>query len=379
MKITLLISFVCCMAAYGTAQLQLDQIMKGPGFVGALPEAPEWSLDGQLIYYTKKFPESLQTTYFAYHVSTAKTSVLTPTTWQERWVWNAAAGPLNHMRMQQEQFQFYDLQTKQVKKYSCFANDIWNLQVQNKAQTVVFQQGQSLFVFDLQNGLAKNLVSYQKSLPAKRSSDGLPQTELEFFESVRKQELQSTKFDLPAFKFITFDQQGALQIDPTAHYVLLKEEQQPEEKPTEVPHYIAADAHVFNEKSRAKVQNEEPSQTLYLHDLQTDTLVVIDFSQLSQLNKEDRELIFHPAIFVKTKPLALLDIRSADNKDRWLVCIDLATHQIQELEHQHDSAWIGGPGISLLGILIRALSVGSKTLKSYIFSLSKAAILIYTP
>ena len=346
MKITLLISFVCCMAAYGTAQLQLDQIMKGPGFVGALPEAPEWSLDGQLIYYTKKFPDSLQTTYFAYHVSTAKTSVLTPSTWQERWVWNAAAGPLNHMRMQQEQFQFYDLQTKQVKKYSCFANDIWNLQVQNKAQTVVFQQGQSLFVFDLQNGLAKNLVSYQKSLPAKRSSDGLSQTELEFFESVRKQELQSTKFDLPAVKFITFDQQGALQIDPTAHYVLLKEEQQPEEKPTEVPHYIAADAHVFNEKSRAKVQNEEPSQTLYLHDLQTDTLVVIDFSQLSQLNKEDRELIFHPAIFAKTKPLALLDIRSADNKDRWLVCIDLATHQIQELEHQHDSAWIGGPGIS---------------------------------
>jgi dipeptidyl aminopeptidase/acylaminoacyl peptidase len=64
------------------------------------------------------------------------------------------------------------------------------------------------------------------------------------------------------------------------------------------------------------------------------------------MNTENRALIIHPAIFAKTKPLALLDIRSADNKDRWIVCLELETSQIKELEHQHDSAWIGGPGIS---------------------------------
>ena len=54
MKIPLLISFVCCITIYGKAQLQLDQIMKGPGFVGVLPESPEWALDGKQIYYWKK-------------------------------------------------------------------------------------------------------------------------------------------------------------------------------------------------------------------------------------------------------------------------------------------------------------------------------------
>ena len=63
MKITLFISFVCCMTVYGTAQLQLDQIMKGPGFVGVLPESPEWALDGKQIYYWKKHPDSLRATY----------------------------------------------------------------------------------------------------------------------------------------------------------------------------------------------------------------------------------------------------------------------------------------------------------------------------
>jgi hypothetical protein len=204
-----------------------------------------------------------------------------------------------------------------------------------------------LFVFDLQYGLAKNLVSYQKSKSEKPAADNaLTQTELELFESVRKKALQNTKFDEPSIFSLPFDPEGAFQVDPTARYVLLKEEQEPEAKPTEVPHFIASDAHVFNEKSRSKVQNEEPSQTLYLHDIQSDTLVLLDFSQLSQINNDKRELIFHPAIFAKTKALALLDIRSADNKDRWIVCINLGKHEILELEHQHDSAWIGGPGIS---------------------------------
>ena len=346
MKITLFISFVCCMTVYGTAQLQLDQIMKGPGFVGVLPESPEWALDGKQIYYWKKHPDSLRATYYSYQLANGQTKILSSKEWQSRWTWTPGQGVLNQVRIFENELQFNDLAAQQIKSFPLFANDIWNLQVQNKAHTIVFQQGQSLFVFDLQNGMAKQLMNYQKAPAPKAKGTAFSEAELAFFESIRKQELQNTKIDLPAVKFIAFEQQGALQVDPTAHFVLLKQEQQPDEKPTEVPHYIAADAHVFTEKSRAKVQNEEPSQRLFLHDLRSDSLKELDFSGLTQLNDVERALIFHPAVFSKTKPLALMDIRSADNKDRWIVCIDLATSQIQELEHQHDSAWIGGPGIS---------------------------------
>jgi dipeptidyl aminopeptidase/acylaminoacyl peptidase len=346
MKITLFISFVCCIALQGAAQLQLDQIMKGPGFVGALPESPEWSLDGKQIYYWSKHPDSLKPNYYGYQLQNAQTKELNAQEWQSRWVWTAGQGALNQVRIFENQLQFNDLASKQVRSFPFFTDDIWNLQLQNKAQTVVFQRDQSLFVFDLQYGLAKSLVTYQKAKSEKPAAEGLSQTELDYFESIRKQALQSTKIDLPKVKFLPFEPQGTLQIDPTAHFVLLKQEQEPDVKPTEVPHYIAADAHVFNEKSRGKVSNEEPSQRLFLHNLHSDSLVELDFSGLTQLNTQDRALIFHPVIFAKTSALALLDIRSADNKDRWIVSIDLATQQIQELEHQHDSAWIGGPGIS---------------------------------
>ena len=46
---------------------------------------------------------------------------------------------------------------------------------------------------------------------------------------------------------------------------------------------------------------------------------------------------------------ALLDIRSDDNKDRWLMLWDTATHKLKLLDRQRDEAWIGGPGINFGG------------------------------
>lgn len=346
MKFTLLLAFVFSAFLSIEAQLQLDQIMKGPGFVGALPEAPEWSVDGSTIYYWKKFPDSLQRTYYSYHFGQKKTTILTKQEWQNRWVWASSAGPFNYLRIQDDMLQRRDPKTQQVKTYPLLSNAFWNLQCLNDPQKVIFQEGQSLWQYDMQYGLAKQLISYQKSKAQAPASDHLSAAEREFFESIRKQELQSVKFDIPKVKSIGFEPSGALQVDPTARYVLLKDEKQPEETSTEVPHFISADAHVYNEKARSKVLNEEPSQRLFLHDLRSDSLVELDFSGLSQMNAADRALIIHPAIFSQTKPLALFDIRSADNKDRWIVTLDLQTSQINELQHQHDSAWIGGPGIS---------------------------------
>ena len=140
MKISMFLAFALCLCTKGLAQLQLDQIMKGPGFVGALPEAPEWSVDGKLIYYWKKHPDSLQKTFYSYHMSKKQTVVLTKKEWQDRWVWTTGAGPLNYLRLHDENLQYLDSKTQQVKTYPLFTNAIWNLQVQNNAQTVVLDR-----------------------------------------------------------------------------------------------------------------------------------------------------------------------------------------------------------------------------------------------
>src|SRR5207253_8707981 len=41
---------------------------------------------------------------------------------------------------------------------------------------------------------------------------------------------------------------------------------------------------------------------------------------------------------------AALDIRSQDNKDRWLMLWDTASNKMRLLDRQRDEAWVGGPG-----------------------------------
>jgi len=54
----------------------------------------------------------------------------------------------------------------------------------------------------------------------------------------------------------------------------------------------------------------------------------------------------HSLKFSNANSFAVCDIRSYDNKERWIALIDLSTKEVFEIEHQHDEAWIGGPGIN---------------------------------
>src|SRR5690606_35591948 len=40
---------------------------------------------------------------------------------------------------------------------------------------------------------------------------------------------------------------------------------------------------------------------------------------------------------------AVVNISSQDNKDRWIMSLDLANGNLKQLDRQHDDAWIGGP------------------------------------
>jgi len=41
--------------------------------------------------------------------------------------------------------------------------------------------------------------------------------------------------------------------------------------------------------------------------------------------------------------------RAGDNKDRWILGLDVATGKTRVLDHEHDDAWVDGPSSFLLG------------------------------
>ncbi len=134
-----------------------------------------------------------------------------------------------------------------------------------------------------------------------------------------------------------------------------------ENEATVYPAFITENGYTLAKNARTKVGSTPPSHEMYLTSYRTDTTWQVDFSALSGINKRpaffadypDREyedyeknLIYHLHGFNEAGTKGLIEIKSYDNKDRWIGYVDSENGTFTELNHQHDEAWIGGPGIT---------------------------------
>src|SRR5690606_4716965 len=61
--------------------------------------------------------------------------------------------------------------------------------------------------------------------------------------------------------------------------------------------------------------------------------------------EKPRDIITSQAYFSDNGQHAIVNVRSKDNKDRWIAKLDLASGDLSVLDRQRDEAWIAGPGI----------------------------------
>ena len=112
--------------------------------------------------------------------------------------------------------------------------------------------------------------------------------------------------------------------------------------------YVTASGYSKSIQARAKVSNEEPTMKLAIMNREKDTVQWVNFEAFPTIKKEGkiRDIFIHSLRFSESSAQALVDVRSADNKDRWIGVINLTTLSLKLIDHQQDTAWIGGPGIS---------------------------------
>jgi dipeptidyl aminopeptidase/acylaminoacyl peptidase len=238
-----------------------------------------------------------------------------------------------------------------------------------KEQSVIYFECQSnLHKYDRTNGSITQFTQFKKGKkPAdKNLQSTLEQTEEELFQYwQRKKEQREWRKNVPSQTpppgmeiYSNAASIEQIQIDPSGQFVSFRASDYPQNEETNVPNYLTTSGHTKEFKARPKVGENEPTHRLGIADLMNDTTYWIDFSRLSDIRKkpafltdttnykEDRKIVMHELVFHSNQPKAVCDIRSYDNKDRWIVLIDLTTGKYEELDHQHDEAWIGGPGIS---------------------------------
>ena len=363
--------FFAATLGYSQSKLDLKEIMKGQEFTGYWPEAPQWSLDGSCLYFRWNKDGKEDSEPFQYVLKTKQLEAMDEVQWKSIIPFDVSQISFpTQLSVVQQSMVLTDRKTMKSQillQTDHFLSDVERI---SATQATVRMDGDFyLMNFNNQGMLSLQQLTRYVGPTTNKTQDSsyLERQQSELFEYFKSQQSKDKEPEKSPFETVNemhlpadLQNISGRYLNYNSRVVLLREDRNAQEKPTEFTRFITKDGYTSTVKARAKVSHEEPSQFMYLHRLKKDTLFPLDFSKLSDIRKKpaymdttgglyfekDRPLFLHDPVFAKTKPLALLDVRAGDNKDRWIVLVDLTTGAISEIERQHDDAWIGGPGIS---------------------------------
>jgi dipeptidyl aminopeptidase/acylaminoacyl peptidase len=361
--------------------LTVEKIMRDPKWIGTSPDNVFWGADNQTVYFSwnpdKNLTDSL---YYA----GIKNNTPRKTAAEERALIEARAGGTYNT-------------DKTLLTYS-FQGDIYLLEIKTGKATritnttatslnpvfsfggkqVVFQQNRDLYAWDRTSGLISQLTSFETgSKPVEKDENKtgnaeekfLKAQQLELMEIVRDKKARkdaATAFN-KAHENKTLRRlylQGKrlmnLQISPDGRFVTYSLFTAPADaRNTIVPEFVTATGFTTDIPTRDKVGAPQGTFESYVYDRQRDTVLPVKTTDLlgikdqpdyvKDYTKKDtpvvREVVINGPYWSDHGTHAVADIRSLDNKDRWIVLLDAATGTLKTLNRQRDEAWIAGPGI----------------------------------
>ncbi|MGF6925350.1 dipeptidyl aminopeptidase/acylaminoacyl peptidase [Chitinophaga sp. W2I13] len=361
--------------------LTVEKIMRDPKWIGTSPDNVFWGADNQTVYFSwnpgKQLSDSL---YYA----GVKNNTPRITAAGERSLINAkAAGTWNA--------------DKSLLAYS-YEGDIYLLEIKSGKTTritntkavefnpafsfggkqVVFQQNRDLYGWDKASGLISQLTSFEAgSKPAENDERKTGNAEEKFLKAQQEELLQvirdkKTKKDAAEAFDKAYDPKPLrslylqnkrlrdLQISPDGRFVTYSLFTAPTDaRNTIVPEFVTATGFTTDIAARDKVGAPQGSFESFVYDRQRDTVLPIKTTDLPGIKdqpdyvkdytKKDtpkvREVIVNGPYWSEQGTHAIADIRSQDNKDRWIVLLNAENGTVKTLNRQRDEAWIGGPGI----------------------------------
>jgi acetyl esterase/lipase len=361
------------------SELTIQQIMQGERFVGFLPENVSWSDDGMWIYFT--WNPDQDTLRSLYKVSMQGGDPVKVS--DEEMMEMPSEGNYNKARTTKVYSKNGDL----------FITNLLNdktLQITNTIdresnpfftgdeKKIIYQAQNDLYSWEPGTGVVTQLTNFQKG--SKRSEkysppheEWLENDQMSWFEvlqwreaqgEIRKRQNEKRQPERPEPFYYGSKSISNIQLSPSEQFVTFRLTKQADAKNTDVPNYVTESGHVEDLRSRSKVGAPQDTYEMGICDLELDTCYLINPKQIEGIydkpaflkeyhegeeawnSKYDspREVIYHGPFFNENSQ-ALVNIKSMDNKDRWLMLLDLPTGNLKLLDRQHDEAWIGGPGI----------------------------------
>jgi dipeptidyl aminopeptidase/acylaminoacyl peptidase len=373
-KLVVLVCLIYC--SIGQSQsLKLEDIMKGDKFIGVQPTNEHWSLDGKKIYFDWNPNDEIEKSTYFLQKGSAKPQLAS--------VKEASFARIDLKRNPNSDIGYYlengalysySLKNKTSKKLLQQTNSISNLRLALENGVLFFEQDGNLLKYNSKEGTILQLTNFKAGKAEEKDVEKesfLKSQQKELFQFIRDQDekkkwnvakTKENKSDFPKTYSYGKSVFENLSINPKGDFVTFRLTESQETKSEKMEVFITKDGYnqTPNTKEKVSVNNLAPTK-FGIYSVAKDTIFYMNFSSLSHIQdapkyydlydnlknnkKEDRLIVIQEPIYNQDGTFAVAEIRSQDNKDRWLVKLNLDKNTFEEIDYQHDDAWIGGPGI----------------------------------
>lgn len=384
-SIMLLIIASVAFSQQGLDKLTVEKIMRDPVWIGTSPSNIQWSNDGAYLYFNwnpdKKPADSL------YYITLNNKVPAKATVAQVQNQSSTGNFVYNQLRTayvyaKDADIFYTEIKTGKTKRITQTTDAETNPQFSFGETKIVYNRSQNLYAWDIPTGETLQLTNLKTGDAAKtnkdvknQQEDWLKNDQLQYFEVLRsrkekKEQGEAFNKSLPKpteLRSIYIDDKGlqGLTVSPDGRFISYRLfKGAANAKAAIVPAYVTETGFTTDINARTKVGSVQGSSEFFIYDRERDTVLAIktdsiagikdlpdyvnDYpKQLEERKKKNasRDVSFGNIAWSPGGTNMVIDIRSNDNKDRWLMLLDTATGKLKLLDRQRDEAWIGGPGI----------------------------------
>ena len=361
------------------SDLSVEKIMQDPKWMGTFPSNLKWDQSSSAIYFDYNSDNAPADSL--YRIRLANSKKIEKVSWIEEKDIDFARGTYDKAKTKKifskaNTLILFDIKSGKETELLQFPKSIGNPYFLANEDWIAFESENNAFIYSQKSGVLKKLTNIKSGDDTKKkgpkSSDKAALLEAENLKLLsvvkeRKENKEVTKKirderkEKAAYSYYSGDNQVTnLKVSPDAKYVTFSLYNRGKSDNTIVPDYIDASSYTKDLNTRSKVGDDQTKVALAIYNIEKDTVYNVQTNTLPGIEDQpdyirdypdkewdvkERDLMTSNAYFSDNGQHAIVNVRSKDNKDRWIAKIDLTTGALTNLDRQRDEAWIAGPGI----------------------------------
>ncbi|GAA4743967.1 S9 family peptidase [Flavisolibacter ginsenosidimutans] len=378
-SLSLLLFSTIVFAQKNLTPLTVEKIMRDPKWMGTSPSNPYWSADGRYLFFSWN-PDKAESDSLYYITLSDRTPKKATVQMQQNIpsfnsiVYNTAKTAYTYTK---DGDLFYVDAQKREHRVTQTVEAENSPQFIERDAKIAFTRAQNIYAFDIASGLTAQLTNFvrgtaQKEAPLNAQEKWLSQDALRMSQVLRERKARRDSAEAIAKRskprelrsIYTEDKNvfGSV-VSPDGRFVAYRLFKPANAKNTIVPNYVTETGFTTDINGRSKVGAPQSATELYIFDREKDTVLLVkadgipglydlpdyvkDYPSKDTGRKKPmpRSVNFRGPVWNDEGTKAVVDVRSADNKDRWIMLLDPATGTLKNIDRQRDEAWVAGPGI----------------------------------